>query len=371
MLTEMLSRQLEGIMYKPQRLTSKIINKGFQIKINHRIVDDKLVLFMCHRKDGKQITKRLMTLDRNDLATDLQRLTDAMSMRADAEKKLALTTQAFKPLPGEIKLTDYIDKHIKSYTNKSTIYSYQDTKRYLIKFSTAETTLDQIDKQYCIRFIEYLNKNTKKYGSLIFTKFKCIMNKAIHDDLIPDMPYLRKMRIKYKPSKREFLTLAELKQFNKAQTIYPQHKRMFIFSCLTGLRYSDLATLKFTDIKDGIVNITQQKTSEQLSIPLNHTALEIVNQQLDTQGDSQYVFNVGSYQTWRVVVKKMMTEAGITKNITGHCARHTFATTCITSGVDIYTTSKLLGHTSVSTTQIYSNLVDEKKTDAIKKLPVL
>ena len=48
--------------------------------------------------------------------------------------------------------------------------------------------------------------------------------------------------------------------------------------------------------------------------------------------------------------------------------RHTFATMMLTLGVDIYTTSKLLGHSNVSTTQIYSKIVDEKKVEAVNKI---
>lgn len=64
----------------------------------------------------------------------------------------------------------------------------------------------------------------------------------------------------------------------------------------------------------------------------------------------------------------MAKRAGIEKTITFHCSRHTFATMTLTAGGDIYTTSKLLGHTSVLTTEIYADVVMEKKTEAIQKL---
>ncbi|HQM85477.1 MAG TPA: tyrosine-type recombinase/integrase [bacterium] len=70
-------------------------------------------------------------------------------------------------------------------------------------------------------------------------------------------------------------------------------------------------------------------------------------------------------------LKEWVRISGITKNVSFHTARHTFATLCISSGIDIYTTSKLLGHTDVKTTQQYAKLVDKKKDEAIDKLPEL
>ena len=64
-----------------------------------------------------------------------------------------------------------------------------------------------------------------------------------------------------------------------------------------------------------------------------------------------------------------MLKAGITKNITFHCARHTHATLLLTNGVDIYTVSKLLGHKEIKTTQVYARIIDEKKKEAVNKIP--
>ena len=63
-------------------------------------------------------------------------------------------------------------------------------------------------------------------------------------------------------------------------------------------------------------------------------------------------------------LERWIKSAGITRHITFHCFRHTFATLQLTNGTDIYTVSKMLGHTNVKTTQIYAKVVDEKKEKA-------
>jgi integrase len=177
------------------------------------------------------------------------------------------------------------------------------------------------------------------------------------------------LNIKYHNPKREFLSQEELSKLYHSPTRYEEVKNAFVFGCFTGLRFVDLFNLKFTDIKEGRLIVKQQKTQEVISIMLNETALEILKNQREKNKDN--VFNITSYDYWKKVVKKIIKDAGIEKNITGHCARHTFATLCITQGVDIFTTSKLLGHANVTTTQIYAKLIDKKKDEAIMMLPTL
>jgi site-specific recombinase XerD len=66
---------------------------------------------------------------------------------------------------------------------------------------------------------------------------------------------------------------------------------------------------------------------------------------------------------------QLIEQTDIQKKITFHCGRHTFATLCLTYDIDIFTVSKLLGHTDVKNTQIYAKLIDKKKDQAIDKLP--
>lgn len=73
--------------------------------------------------------------------------------------------------------------------------------------------------------------------------------------------------------------------------------------------------------------------------------------------------NVGLY--------KWIADAGIKKKITFHCARHTHAVLLLENGTDIYTVSKMLGHRELKTTQIYAKIVDSKKIEAVKSIPML
>ncbi len=80
------------------------------------------------------------------------------------------------------------------------------------------------------------------------------------------------------------------------------------------------------------------------------------------------IFELRSPAVIETHLKEWMEAASVDKHITFHCARHTFATTMLTTGVDLYTVSKLLGHSSIATTEIYGKIVDEKKVDAVNKL---
>ena len=86
--------------------------------------------------------------------------------------------------------------------------------------------------------------------------------------------------------------------------------------------------------------------------------------------DTERVFNgLISLGRTNEVLSRWGKDAGIQKHITFHTARHTHATMMITLGADIYTVSKLLGHTNIQTTQIYAKIVDESKSKAIALIP--
>ncbi len=361
-------------MYDIKTVLNKIINDSYQVKINYKYNPDGTVfLYLNYRKmiNGirKQRTKRInITLNGENLKNDLKLLKQAFIFREEFEKTLYTgKDNVFNNIAESTFLSDYIDIMITHYTKKNSVKSLKSTKNHLIKFAGSNITLKMIDKSFCFNFLKYLSKNVVNSGYIYFQKFKQILYTAIADELIPDLPYIRQMSIKKIKAKREFLTQEELSKLYHTQTKYEEYKNAFVFGCFTGLRFVDLFKLKFSDINDDKIRIIQQKTKEELEIKLHSTAIEIINKQ--KQFNNDLIFNISSYEIWRRNILTLSKEAGITKKITGHCARHTFATLCITYGIDIYTVSKLLGHTDIKHTQIYAKLIDKKKDEAIDKLP--
>jgi site-specific recombinase XerD len=81
------------------------------------------------------------------------------------------------------------------------------------------------------------------------------------------------------------------------------------------------------------------------------------------------VFKGLKYSAWHnIKLQQWVMRAGISKTITFHCARHTYATLQLTLGTDIYTVSKLLGHKDLKTTQVYAKIIDDKKKEAANKI---
>jgi len=128
---------------------------------------------------------------------------------------------------------------------------------------------------------------------------------------------------------------------------------------------------------DGNIQLTQQKTGRVVPIPLAPIARAIIEKEQQTPKGSRVlsnfqngeVFKVPTHQVMNAIVGCWAKKAGLIKNISFHWARHTFATMALTYGVDIYTVSKLLGHTKVDTTAVYARVIDSRKQEAVGMLP--
>ena len=179
---------------------------------------------------------------------------------------------------------------------------------------------------------------------------------------------------KEKPQKnssiREFLTIEEVKQLMATPCRYEIVKRAFLFSCFTGLRYSDIKSLLWSEIRkaaDGrtlFLEHPQVKTRKIVTVPLSEEALKWMPRQ---QKDKEHVFHQLQITstTVEVILGEWMKEAGIEKHITYHCSRHTAATMLLTLGADLYTVSKILGHSSIKMTEVYAKIVDKKKLETV------
>jgi integrase len=167
------------------------------------------------------------------------------------------------------------------------------------------------------------------------------------------------------------LTLEELQSCAKAECEMPQLKKAFLVSCLTGLRFLDIQKLKWSEIQHSkeqgyYIRYRQKKTKGSETLPISEQTFQLFG---ENQENEEYVFKGLAYSAWQnVKLNQWMLRAGITRKITFHSARHTYATLQLTLGTDIYTVSKLLGHKELKTTQIYAKVIDSKKTEAANKI---
>lgn len=148
-------------------------------------------------------------------------------------------------------------------------------------------------------------------------------------------------------------------------------KRAAIFSALTGLRFSDVKALKWSELRGQpgkyYLQYRQQKTLVAEYMPISDDAVKLMANKRKLH---ESVFKNLTYSSIRVFLIRWLAKAGIKKNITFHCFRHTYATLQLEFGTDLYTVSKMLGHKHIKTTQVYAKVVDSKKGQTINRIKV-
>ena len=260
-------------------------------------------------------------------------------------------------------------------------------------------TFNHIDKDFLIGFIEYLNsdirdfdkaakdKNRKPkplsnvYKEALFARIMVALNKAERDGIIlknPGKDIDRKLKPHSEQKTRCYLTLEEIQRI--IETEYkPDNdiKPAFLFCCFSGLRYSDVSKLTWKEItvsQDGYAQIetTMQKTGKSITIPLSDNALKWLPERKGNLPESRIFYKLpDQVNNADVRLRTLIKKAGISKHVTFHVARHSFATLTLTYGADLYTVSKLLGHANIRTTQVYAKIVDESKRKAVNLIPKL
>jgi hypothetical protein len=171
--------------------------------------------------------------------------------------------------------------------------------------------------------------------------------------------------------KRVYLTMEEVKALDGTECRYPVLKRAFLFSCLTGLRKSDIDKLTWSEVEQNgeftRLVFRQKKTGGLEYLDISPQAVEYMGMRGKPQ---ERVFS-GFYFTTAMGkhLREWAQSAGIDKHITFHSGRHTFAVIMLDLGADIYTVQKLLGHRELKTTQVYADLLDKKKQAAVSLIP--
>ena len=269
--------------------------------------------------------------------------------------------------------------------------------RRLIRYKGEVIPLSSVDKEFVIGFLEFLNNENREPGGIyhknnqtpqpltentklsMYERLVVALNKAERDDLILKNP-CNAVENKYKPkrtaSTRCYLTLQEVKKIMKLD-YSPKSgvKEAFLFCCFTGLRYSDVQRLTWADIKtnsngDMQIESKMKKTGKDMFVPLSKNALEFMPKKGDAPDDAKDFPHLPkvAHETHHYM-RRIEDLSGIKKHITFHVSRHTFATMALTYGADLYTVSKLLGHSNVHVTQVYAKIVDENKRKAVNLIP--
>lgn len=367
------SKSKEPVRIRFKKLANGSVSVYLAINVNGRRTYDYLKLYLVPETDQTAKLQNRQTMEAV-YAIKAQRILQITNGAAGIKKDLR----------NKMRLVDWL----KIYQDRQVNKGKRGAKRWVRTMifviegydGGKDATLADIDLQWLTDFMIYLMndyvtyKKTKLTNGTVDNYLRCLkaaFNVAVEEGIMPTNPMLAldRSHLKGTTYEREFLSVEEVKKLIDTPCRRPDIKGAFLFSCFCGLRISDVRSLQWKHVVTAgekmYLKITQFKTRRPLSIPLSRQALRWMPER-GGAGEDEYIFPPLSKNM--TVLDDWAKEAGINKHITFHVSRHTFATMELTMGADIYTTSKLLGHTSVATTQIYAKVINSKKEEAVSLL---
>ncbi|EMR02528.1 tyrosine-type recombinase/integrase [Cesiribacter andamanensis] len=242
-----------------------------------------------------------------------------------------------------------------------------------LTFLDITETLINDFREYLLRLEPKLNLRVKRLSQNTARHYyqvvKTVLKEAYKEGYLDKDLTVRVQPIKTKETSKNFLTLEELQKLASTDFYMPVLKNAALFSALTGLRYGDIKKLSWGEVQESggkyIIHIRQEKTADNLALPISKQAYELLGERGE---DRAPVFAGLTYFHASVKLKEWLLTAGITKPITFHSFRHTYATLQLSAGTDLFTLSKMLGHRSISMTQVYAKIVDKLKEDAADRI---
>jgi len=281
-----------------------------------------------------------------------------------------------------LELMSYHTTHMKNVLKPGTLKNYYTTESYLKEFLNKKMSCNDMNlKQINYRFVTDFEQFLRSYSAKVSRKtcgnngtmkhlerFKKMLNLAIRLEWLVKNPF-DNFKFRFEKNERQYLSKRELnilETTNFTRSSLQRVKDIFIFSCYTGLSYIDIKELTLHQIVKGIdgsnwIYTKREKTNETVKVPLLPQAQILLDKYKDQITHDDYLFPVCSNQKVNKYLKEIILQLKIKKTITFHSARHTFATTVtLSNGVPIETVSKLLGHSKLSTTQIYARVIDSK-----------
>ena len=358
---------IEPIKYKKQKNKKGEIKEipiySLNISINETIEkENKEILESAQIQRGI----RYKELNANSDLTDLER-------RMIEKDKL-------EQAKGEQCFIEYFRK-LTNKRNASNYDNWVSALNYLIDYTKGNLKFGDLNEKYFEDFKEFLlttksirsGKTTLSQNSAgsYFNKVNAALKQAYKDGILQTDLNAKISPIKSVETRREHLTIEELNKLVKTPCNNDLMKRAALFSAVTGLRFSDIqkmvwGELEYIEGKGYFLNFSQKKTNGIEYYPISEQAVSLLNEKREPTAKVFEGLEYSAYQN--KYLYQWIGAAGITKNITFHCFRHTFATLQMSNGTDIYTVSKMLGHKDLKTTQIYAKIVDDTKRKASDKI---
>ncbi|EGR2912423.1 site-specific integrase [Vibrio parahaemolyticus] len=284
---------------------------------------------------------------------------------------------------------DYFQRQIdiKEQTTSSSNHSiWLSARKHLLFYcGKHDLSFDELDKAWLDGFKYYLTNEAKTKSdeplsrntqSSYFNKVRAAINEAHREGIIRDNPLAQVTSIKAKTTKRVYLTLDEVNALAHTECRYPVLKRAFLFSCATGMRWCDIHRLTWSEIETfnnhKRIIFDQVKLSHGDAKSLQYLDLPKFAESLlgPVKAAHERVFKGLKYSSYmNVELLRWSLAAGISKHVTFHAGRHTFAVIQLSRGIDIYAVSKLLGHSELKTTEIYADIIEQRRMEAMLTFP--
>lgn len=388
------ARRVDGTAKIYARITvdSQRSNLSLKYTIPTEIWDRKGSRVLGHTKEAREINTYLMEVE-----TELFQCYRELRSKSQYVTPQMVKAYYFGEDESNIKIKTLFEHHnIHCAHNlcKATLRHYRTTQNYLLKYINEQYKSDdypisQLDHKFIVGFETFLRKLYPKYkhGKLSnngamkhIQRLRKMIRMAMDNEWIDRDPFLR-FKVKMERKEKEFLTLQELQAIQDYFTGIERLrivKDLFVFSCYTGISYCDLMELGEDNLILGIdgkhwISTKRLKTKNSFKLPLIGPALSIIKRyHYHPKKRPEKLFPSISNQKLNSYLKELADGCKIKKNITFHMARHTFATTItLSNGVPIETVSKILGHTKLTTTQIYARVLDRKISEDMDGLDTI
>ncbi|WP_278365815.1 site-specific integrase [Butyricimonas virosa] len=287
-----------------------------------------------------------------------------------------------------VNFLDYFQNYIDNYQKKDVrviMMALAKFKAFLAKKHPVYANFikpNNLNRDLMLEFVEYLQSICVGEGAhTIFQRFKKVVKYAEEHDVLHKNPCNGiTCKIDDQVIKKDILSLEEIENLlnTRYQGENPEIRKAFIFCLYTGIRFCDVVELKFSnvDYSNRLLSFEQNKTSghskaSNVVIPLNDGLISLIGHPSSPDNMDEVIFKLPSHTMCLKALRHWTARAGITKHITWHCARHSFAVNILNNGANIKTVASLLGHSGLKHTEKYTRAVDKLKEDAINSLPEL